>query len=59
MNTNALILMALFINHHVGFVQNKDFDFLDVKYAHSNGPIEHFAGRANDDVLGQLGATFN
>lgn len=51
MNANTLILMTLRGNHDIGFVQNENGYFLYIEYTKFSTPIQHFARRADDNVV--------
>lgn len=53
-DSNALVLMTLCCNHHVGFIQHEHANLLYVKYTELAAPIKHLPGRTNDDVVIQL-----
>lgn len=53
-DSNALVLMTLCCNHHVGFIQHEHANLFYIEYAELAAPIEHLSGRTNDDVVIQL-----
>lgn len=52
MNANALILVALRRDHHIGLVQHKHRDLLHVQHLELQRPIENLARRADNNVIG-------
>lgn len=56
-NANALILVALRGNHHVGLVQHEDRDFLHINHLELDHPVEYLAGCSDNYVIGDSGST--
>lgn len=54
LNADALVLMALGCYHHVSLIQDKHFDFLGIYEFQFGTPVQHSAGCANYNLLGDL-----
>ena len=59
MDSNALILVSLNINHNISFVENKNVHLGQIKEPEFGRPIQELSRCTNEDVIGQLGATRN
>merc|ERR1712168_913892 len=55
MKANGLVLMALRVDHHVRFVQDKNLDFLHVEKFKLLCPVEHGPWSSDDDLFRQFG----
>lgn len=59
MYPDALILVALRGNHHIGLVQHENADFLDVECTILADPVQHFARCADQNVVVHLAVPFD
>lgn len=51
--------MALLINHYIGLIQNENHNFFDVEHTHFCAPVKNFTRCTDDDVVVELGTSFN
>uniref|UniRef100_A0A3B3DT97 Uncharacterized protein n=1 Tax=Oryzias melastigma TaxID=30732 RepID=A0A3B3DT97_ORYME len=51
LDSDALVPEALSVNHHVGLVQHKHADFLEVDHFVLSAPVQECSWRSDDDLL--------
>lgn len=56
LDSDALLLVTLEVNHDVGLIQHKQLDLFGVKQLRFPASIHHRAGRPDDDLLLELRA---
>uniref|UniRef100_A0A8D2M6L7 Uncharacterized protein n=1 Tax=Zonotrichia albicollis TaxID=44394 RepID=A0A8D2M6L7_ZONAL len=54
LNADALVLVALGGDHHICLIQHKHLDLLGIDEFQFGTPVQHGAGRADDDLLRDL-----
>uniref|UniRef100_A0A8C1V875 Uncharacterized protein n=1 Tax=Cyprinus carpio TaxID=7962 RepID=A0A8C1V875_CYPCA len=59
LNADALVLVSLCGDHHIGLVQNKHFDLFGVDELQLNAPVQNRPRCADDDLLLDLNATLH
>ena len=51
--------MSLSGNHDIGFIQNENFDFFQIKKFEFERPVQNFSWGSNYDVIGDFGISWD